>query len=343
MDLSLYIRPFLTSFSVAVVVLTLFLRLLSGSKGYSRNALLFRRFGGIAVILAFLSAVLLDPRLVLTPEIVGILVGSGAIMAFGAWDDVAALGWKTQFAFQCFLGGVLFVSGFRIFSVPVPFVGQVFVDGVSGGAILGGAILVFWVISVMNVLNWADGIDGLLPSLSFLAFLALFFLSVSPAVNQPPTGILSVAIAGAVLGLLIFNFPPSKFLAGTSGSFFVGFSLASISVLSGAKIATAVLVLSLPILDALWVFFERLRSNRSPFQGGDARHLHYRLREMGWSDRRIVAIYTLYTGVIGGIALSSGVLGKTLILLGLSALAVPLLALIRRKTLLREEDLAKPL
>lgn len=334
MDVSLYFQPFLVSFSVVVVLLLLLREMLTyATRSALCRTLPVRRFGGGAVIIAFLFAIFLNPQLIVTPVIAGMIVGSGAILLFGIWDDVVTFGWKAQLMFQLFLGVLLFVSGMRIFSLPMPFVGQVFVNTLPGGVMIGCIVLILWIVFVMNVLNWVDGIDGLLPSIATLAFLALLFLSISPQVNQPPLGILSVALTGAVLGLLLFNMPPSRFFAGTSGSFFIGFSLASLSVLSGAKIATAILVLSLPILDALWVFTERLQLGLSPFHGGDSRHLHYRLREIGWSDRHIVAGYTIYTGIVGVIALSTGSLGKTVALLFLGIIITVFLFWVRKRAL----------
>lgn len=334
MDIALYLQPFLVSFSVAAFFLLLIWEILVyKTPAAAHMPLPVRRFGGVAVIVAFLLVTLLNPQLVITPVIIGIIMGSGTVLLFGIWDDVVTLGWKTQLVFQTFLGLLLFVSGMRIFSLPVPFMGSVFVNTLPGGMMIGCIVLILWIVFVMNVLNWVDGIDGLLPSISILAFLALFFLSISPQVNQPPLGILSAELAGAVLGLLLFNMPPSRFFAGTSGSFFIGFSLASLSVLSGAKIATAILVLSLPILDALWVFVERLQSGLSPFRGGDSRHLHYRLRDIGWSDRHIVVGYTIYTGIVGVIALSTGAFGKTIAFLSLGAIITVFLFYVRKKAL----------
>lgn len=336
MSLSFYVAPFLTSFLVSTSLLFLFREIsayLSRARGHW--SIDYRRFGGVAVILSFLCAVLFRSPLVVTPVILGIVTGSIAILFFGIWDDIVTLSWKIQLTFQISLGVALFAFGLRIFSLPVPFVGQVFVDTLPGSEILGFVVLVLWVVFVMNALNWVDGVDGLLPSVSLLAFFALFALSLSPQVNQPPLGILSIALAGAVFGLLLFNIPPSRFLSGTTGSLFIGFSLSSIAVLSGAKMATCILVLSLPMLDALWVFLERLRSGRSPFHGGDARHLHYRLRERGWSDRSLVVGYTIYTGVVGIIALSFGAIGKTMAFLVLSVLLGIFLLRMERDTKVR--------
>ena len=326
---TLYLQPFLVSFSIAVFLLLLF----RGALAWVKTSLPVRRWGGVAVIMAFLLAVVTHPHLVMTPVIVGMLVGSVMILFFGIWDDISTLDWKVQLFFQIFLGAMLFAFGMRIFSVPVPFVGQVFVNTLPGGTAIGCVLLVLWVVFVMNVLNWVDGIDGLLSSVSLLSLFALLFLALSPQVNQPPVGILSVALAGAVLGLLLFNVPPSRFFAGTSGSFFIGFAVASISVLSGTKIATALLVLSLPVLDALWVFADRLCAGVSPFRGGDARHLHYRLREIGWSDRRILLWYTFYTGVVGLLALSTGTLGKTFSFILVGVVVLSFLFWARKQTI----------
>lgn len=328
----LYLRPFLVSFS-AVVVLLFLMRGLTFGRGKILGGFSFvRRLGGVAVILAFLVAVLSDSRLVVDRALLGMIVGTVAILFFGVWDDVRKLDWKLQGAFQLALGGVIFIFGMRIVSLPVPFVGQVFLDAFPLGGIFGFVALLLWVVFLMNVLNWADGIDGLLPSISLVAFFVIFLLSLVPEVHQPPIGILSMACIGSIAGLLLFNFPPARILAGTGGAFFAGFMLASLSVLSGTKIATALLVLSLPVLDALWVFFERVRSGASPFLGGDARHLHYRLREIGWSDRRIVAWYTVSAALIGALALSVDAIGKTVsfVLVCLSVFAF--LSWVRRKT-----------
>lgn len=290
------------------------------------------RFGGVAVILAFLGAILSESRLIVDSALLGMIVGTVAILFFGVWDDVWKLDWKYQGFFQLGLGGVIFIFGMRIVSLPVPFLGQVFLDTLPLGGVLGFFVLLLWVVFLMNVLNWADGIDGLLPSISVVAFFVIFCLSLVPEVNQPPIGILSMACIGSIVGLLLFNFPPARILAGTSGSFFAGFMLASLSVLSGTKIATALLALSLPVLDAFWVFFERVGSGASPFVGGDARHLHYRLREIGWSDRRIVAWYTVSALLIGTLALSVNAIGKIVSFAIVCLLTFVFLFWIRRQT-----------
>ncbi len=145
----------------------------------------------------------------------------------------------------------------------------------------------------MNAMNWLDGLDGLAGGVGFIGAITLFFLSISNLVNQSPLGIISIILAGAILGFLIFNFYPAKIFMGTSGSMFLGFILAVLAIFSGGKIATALLVMGFPILDAVWVIAQRIKSGKSPFKG-DARHLHYKLLEKGWPQKKVVLfIYSI--------------------------------------------------
>lgn len=330
MEWFFYVQPFLSGFTVAVCILFLLQAIVArcknmGSAFFPRT----RRFGGVAVLLGFLFSVLSNDRLVITPALFGMILGSIAILSFGLWDDVKKLGWKIQLVFQIALGSMLFASGFRILSLPMPFMGHVSLETIPMGVAIGFFALLFWIVLVMNVLNWADGIDGLLPSISLVSCSVIFLLALSPEVNQPPIGILSAALFGSILALFFWNIPPARILAGTSGSFFIGFAISSLAVLSGTKIATALLVLLLPVLDALWVFVERLRSGTSPFHG-DFRHLHYRLRDIGWSDRRIVAWYTIFTTGVGILALSTRAFGKTLSFVLVCGLVISFLAWVRK-------------
>jgi UDP-N-acetylmuramyl pentapeptide phosphotransferase/UDP-N-acetylglucosamine-1-phosphate transferase len=161
----------------------------------------------------------------------------------------------------------------------------------------------------MNIVNWLDGLDGLAGGVGIIGFLTLFFLSVSSLVNQPPIGIISIAASGAIMGFLLFNFYPAKIFMGTSGAMFIGFLLAVVSVFSGAKLATVALVLTVPILDAVWVIIRRIRKRSSVFQR-DKSHLHYRLAELGFSQNKIVFFYYALSIFFGIIALKLNGLGK---------------------------------
>jgi UDP-GlcNAc:undecaprenyl-phosphate GlcNAc-1-phosphate transferase len=163
----------------------------------------------------------------------------------------------------------------------------------------------------MNAMNWLDGADGLCGGVSLITLTTIFFLSLKPEVFQPPIAILSVVGVGVVLGFLLFNVYPARILAGTVGSMFLGFLVATLAVIAGTKIATALLVLSLPIADALFVIWQRFHEGVSIFQP-DKRHLHYKLMGLGWSERRITWFFFSVTALIALIALNTQALGKLL-------------------------------
>ncbi len=268
------------------------------------------RFGGLALLLAFVGAVSLDEHLVLTREIAGLLVGGTFIALVGLWDDFHELSFKAQGFFQVAVTLIVFIFGIRISTIKNPF-GDVLVLPDQGvwPILLGFILLLFWMVLVVNAVNWLDGLDGLLGSVSLIVFAIIFFLSLKPEVNQPPVALLACAAFGAVLGFLLFNLHPARIMAGTAGSFLVGFLIATLAVIAGTKIATALMVLILPVTDALFVIGARLRAGVSIFEA-DERHLHYRLRALGWGERHIVAFFILLTGTIGLLSLATVALGK---------------------------------
>lgn len=326
----LYLKPFLIGFFVSFFIIFFLGKIVSRmNEKHIRSLFFVKRFGGIGIIVAFLVAIFSEGRLVISLPIFGMILGSIAILFFGVWDDIVKFHWSTQLIFQCSLGVTLFLCGMRIFSIPIPFFGSFFFDSIPFGYGIGFFILLFWMVLVMNALNWSDGIDGLLAGTTIVSFFVIFLLSQKPEVNQPPIGILSMVMFGAVAGFFVFNAPPSRIFSGTSGSFFIGFALASLSVLSGTKIATALMTLFIPAMDALWVFLERIQSGASPFRG-DFRHLHYRLREIGWSDWKILSFYVFFTGIIGGSALFLDASEKIIFFLGACFIFVLFLFWVRK-------------
>jgi UDP-GlcNAc:undecaprenyl-phosphate GlcNAc-1-phosphate transferase len=123
---------------------------------------------------------------------------------------------------------------------------------------------------------------------------------------------LSAIAGGAILGFLVFNWHPAKIMAGTSGAWFFGFLLASLSIFAGAKIATVLLVSLIPILDLVRVVWKRYWAGNSIFQGGDSRHLHYQLLKLGLKEKQIVVLVSGVSAIVGLVALNLGAVGKVL-------------------------------
>lgn len=267
-----------------------------------------RRFGGGLLIATFVLGTLLQPDIVIDAPLRGIIFLSFLILLAGRLDDRFNLSWRWQLVFQLALAGLAFRVGVALESVTFPWGGTVWLH--PEWYLWPSLILsVLWLVLLMNAMNWLDGTDGLMGSVAMVAFLVIASLSLKPEVNQPPVAVLSMILAGATLGFLAFNFPPARLVAGTSGSLFLGFILGVLSVFAGTKVATALLVLTLPIADAFWVIGERFLSGVSIFRGDD-RHLHYKLRRLGWSDRKILAWYTSITVVIAFLALNTRSVGK---------------------------------
>ena len=277
----------------------------------------------------------------------GVLIGGVIIAVMGFLDDRFDIPSTPQFIVQglCALiaiGSLVFIERFTF-----PFTGQqialteVFqpMFGASLGWVLGCILLVllteFWFIGMINTVNFLDGVDGLAGSISFVAagVTAIHMLRE----GQYSVALLPLALMGTLAGFLIFNLPPAKIFIG-GGALWLGFALACIGIIGGAKIALLLLVMGLPIADVVWQIFDRWRHGRSLAQA-DRGHLHLRLIDQGWSAKRIVLLYALVSSAFGAAALvPQPPLLKLLTFLALAAAVVLVLArLSRRKPDLNRE------
>jgi UDP-GlcNAc:undecaprenyl-phosphate GlcNAc-1-phosphate transferase len=173
----------------------------------------------------------------------------------------------------------------------------------------------------MNIVGWSSGVDGQLPG--FVAISALFIgllgLRFSTDTTQWPVIILSLTVAGAYLGFLPWNFFPQKIMPGYSGKSLAGFFLALLSILSGAKLATLIFLLGIPMLDAVFVLVRRLANGRSPFSPGSD-HLHHFLLKSGWGRRKIALIYWSFSLFLGVISLFLNSQQKFYVFIGIAFL-----------------------
>jgi len=315
-----YVIPFLISFLLTVVLTACLVGIAKKIKWVERKSERhihkagIYRVGGIAMVLAFIATIFLDHDLVITPELYGLIFGLIALMAVGFWDDMKELYWKVQLSAQIAVAILIFIMGVRIFYVTNPLTGKI-LSMVGGPWVVVATILViFWIVLVINAINWIDGIDGLSGGITAISAATIFILSLRSEVNQPPIAIICAILLGTALGFLIFNFYPSRVLAGTSGSMYMGLTLSVLAIFSGTKVATALLVLAIPIIDSIWVVGERIRAGKSIFQP-DRNHLHYRLLELGWSQKKIAFYYYILTILIAIIALNTRVIGKSIALI----------------------------
>lgn len=288
------------------------------------------RLGGLVMIVAFNAAIFLNRDLFITPELYGFCLGSIILLVVGFLDDLKELFWKVQLFIQMAVAVLVFIMGIRIYYITNPLTGGILHLDAGLGIIFSVVLVIFWIILVMNAVNWADGIDGMASGVIFIAAVTIFILSFRPEVNQPPIAIMCAILMGTSLGFLIFNFNPSLIIAGTAGSMFMGYSLAVMSIFAGTKIATALLVLSVPIIDFAWVIWERFKAGKSIFLP-DKNHLHYKLMELGWSQKKIVWSYWAVTALIAVVALNTRVIGKSITLLVVAAIMVTILIVVNKK------------
>lgn len=154
-----------------------------------------------------------------------------------------------------------------------------------------GLFTIFWILLTVNALNWFDGIPGQVSLLCIISFLTIGFLSLSSRVNQPHLAELSFVLAGIAIASFAFDFPPPRVLMGDTGAMFFGLMLGVLTIYAGGKVATAFLVLGVPLIDSFLVLLRRLRKGKNPFEGSlRGEHLHHRLLAKGWTPLQVILL-----------------------------------------------------
>jgi len=159
-----------------------------------------------------------------------------------------------------------------------------------------------WLLGMIYTTKFLDGLDGLATGIGTIGALILFIVSLFWDVPMSGTSILCLILAGSLLGFLKYNFQPAKIFLGEGGSTFIGFMLGVLAIISGGKIATALLIMGIPILDVLLVIFQRLFSHRHIYEG-DRKHLHFRFLDAGFSQRQTVFLLYFLTLIFGSSAI----------------------------------------
>lgn len=287
------------------------------------------RLGGVAIVLAFLivtiSYSLASPRLhfgtaqflIFDQKLIGVLLGAVILLVMGIIDDVRGIKPLFKLFWHLVAGVVVVAFGLTISYIRLPagfhieltnLVLPINLFGLSFNFVVWSNLLtVFWIVLMINTLNFLDGLDGLAGGVAVIAGISIFFLSLS--LGQGAGALLALIFAGSVLGFLPWNFNPAKIFMGDSGSMFLGYLLAVLAVISGGKVATAFLVLGLPVLDVVWVALRRILSGKSPFQA-DKFHLHHRLIDIGLTQRQAVLILYFISAVFGTVAVFAQTEGK---------------------------------
>jgi UDP-GlcNAc:undecaprenyl-phosphate GlcNAc-1-phosphate transferase len=187
-------------------------------------------------------------------------------------------------------------------------------------------LTLLWYAGMTTTVNWLDGLDGLATGVSAIA--ALVFFVHMARTGQESVALLPLALLGATLGLLPHNWHPARIFIGSSGAYFLGYAVGALALIGGARAATALLVMGVPIADVGLQIVDRIRHGRPP-GAGDRGHLHFRLLDLGFSQQRIVLSYYALSGTLGLLALLLPTrLFKLLALVALATMVTAVLAIV---------------
>lgn len=320
--------PFLVAFIGTVIATPICIyvlkriKLVDDPKSHKHPAILHTvpipRGGGIP----FLFGILLSGALFLgfTPITISLGLASLIALIIGIADDKFDVSPYVRFLGNFFVALIVVSSGISIQFITNPFGGILYLDsyaltlpffGYSLIINLSQVITILWIMWVMNMLNWSKGVDGQMPGIVAISAITIGLVSLRFSgldANSLLSAELSFMIAGSAIGFLLFNFYPAKIFPGY-GATAVYLLLAVVSILSSAKLATAILVMGIPMVDGIFTVIRRIASGKSPFWH-DKKHLHHLLLQMGFGQRHIALFYWSISAILGGIALLLSSTGK---------------------------------
>ena len=258
------------------------------------------RMGGLAIFLGFLLSTLVF--LPMTPQLRRILLGAVIIVVMGIFDDIYDLPAKLKLIIQVIAALIVTVGkdGMVIEALSNPNIFSSDPYWVLGW--LSYPITVVWLVGMTNAVNLIDGLDGLACGVSSISSLTLLVIAL--LLGEPQVAIMVAALAGGCLGFLPYNMNPAKIFMGDTGSTFLGYVLACISIQGLFKMYTLIsfvvpfLLFGLPIFDTCFAFIRRIAHGQSPMHA-DRSHVHHRLIDMGFSQKQAVAVLYVITAILG--------------------------------------------
>ncbi len=323
--------PFITAFLLTAVSIPLSIKFaekfhliddpkLRPHPGRTQNRVV-PRAGGLPIFIGLFIAILLF--IPMDKHIFGILISLVLLLVMGLLDDILTnFSPYLRLLFQFLVAIIVVLSGIGIAFITNPAGGILRLDtidipisffGLHHIILIADLFALLWIVWMMNMVNWSKGVDGQMPGIVSVAAITIGIVSLGlfqkGDPNQLPITILSFIVAGTALAFLIFNWHPARIFPGFSGSTILGFMIAVLSILSGAKLAIALLVLLIPSVDFFYTFTRRLLSGKSPFFG-DSKHLHHLLLKRGLSHPQISCLYILTCAILSLLATNLSSQGK---------------------------------
>lgn len=279
------------------------------------------RMGGLALAVAFLVTIFLFVKI--DTQMQGVILGAIVILVLGILDDCFTLRAMPKFIVQILAASIVVMHGCTIRYLTNPF------SSVPGACIdlgiLAVPVTIVWIVMITNAVNFIDGLDGLAVGVSGISCAAMLIIAL--VVSELDVAVVMIALLGACLGFIPYNFNPAKIFMGDTGSTFLGFILATMSIQGLFKMyavisfAVPFIILGVPFFDICFAILRRLWHHQNPMTA-DRGHIHHRLIDMGFSQKQTVAITYTLTGILGLAAVLLASSGGTKIMILLCTIMV---------------------
>ncbi len=297
------------------------------------HQIIIPRAGGLPIFLGLIVSI--SFFIPFSKPVIGLILGSTVLLLTGLLDD-----YLTDFRplprliLQFIAAAIVVGSGVGITFITNPFGGIIRLDeiiytiylfGTHNIVLIADIFAFVWIVWMMNMLNWAKGVDGQMPGIAAVAALTVAYVAYQAYLkgdpNQLPIANLAFITAGSALGFLVFNWYPAKILPGFSASTILGFMIASLCILTSAKLATALLVMVVPSVDFFYTFFRRILNKQNPLKG-DRKHLHHLLLKRGYTPQQISLFYIFSCAILGLLSINLSSQGKLFITIGIATLVL---------------------
>ena len=289
--------------------------------------------GGAAIFLSFFIVLYFVRDKLMAGDLeshhwLGFFVGACFLMIGGFLDDKYSLSSKVQIIFPLLAVFSVIAGGIGIEKITNPLGGLIYLEQLQIPIIELGGIMhyfvvaadvftILWLMGMMYTTKLLDGVDGLVSGVAGIGGFVVFLFTMTTQYYQPDIGLAALIFAGACFGFLIFNWHPAKIFLGEGGSLLLGYILGVLAIISGGKIAIALLIMGIPIMDVAWTIIRRVVAGKNPFKFSDKKHLHFMFLDIGLSQRQTVFIYYIFSFMFGLSALFLQSKGKIFVLAGL--------------------------
>ncbi len=257
--------------------------------------------GGVGIFVAYFLLLFIFSDHFLSGDLnifhlLGFFIGALIIIVGGCLDDKFDLRPGRQIVFPLLAIVAVILGGIEIVRLSNPFGGVINLDFYF---FISPLLISFWLLGMMYTTKLLDGVDGLVSGIGGIGSFIIFLFTLTESYYQPDIAFAALVFAGVVFGFLIFNWHPAKIFLGEGGSLLIGYVLGVLAIISGAKIAMALLIMGIPILDVFWTIVRRLLKGKNPFRFSDKKHLHHRLLDLGLNQKQTVLVFYSLSFIFG--------------------------------------------